>query len=192
VCYRHHHLKVPLGHLATLAFRCSYASEHVKQRTLGQEPTGRRLILTSNCLSPPLTTKATDSRTHAELSVGLLSAGLLDAAPGAQKAPEVKVNETSGQQTIQASGKLPLKRQQLGIAPLDSRFKERRCPTQPYRSQPVLRSNHGRPSPAQPWTYAPPPEQVIRDPIRCYRHIVMAPSTECRYTCVNRERRNRD
>ena len=35
---------------------------------------------------------------------------------------EVKDNETFGQQTIQASGKLPRKRQQLGIAPLDSRF----------------------------------------------------------------------
>jgi hypothetical protein len=43
-------------------------------------------------------------------------------ASGAQKAPEVKDNEAFGQQTIQASGKLPRKRQQLGIAPPDSRF----------------------------------------------------------------------
>jgi hypothetical protein len=48
----------------------------------------------------------------------------VSAAPGAQKAkaPEVKYNETFGQQMIQASGKLPRERQQLGIAPLDSRF----------------------------------------------------------------------
>jgi hypothetical protein len=39
------------------------------------------------------------------------------AAPGAQKAAEVKDNETT-----QAPGKLPRKRQQLGIAPLDISF----------------------------------------------------------------------
>jgi hypothetical protein len=33
-----------------------------------------------------------------------------------------KYNETFGQQTTQASGKLPRERQQLGIAPLDSMF----------------------------------------------------------------------
>jgi hypothetical protein len=39
----------------------------------------------------------------------LIGSGLLD-------------NETFGQQTIQASGKLPRETQQLGITPLDSRF----------------------------------------------------------------------
>jgi hypothetical protein len=80
-------------------------------------------------LSPPLTTKATDSRTHAKLSGGLLDSDTFtgqyaqpntSAAPGAQKATEVKDNEAFGQQTIQASGKLPRKRQQLGIAPLST------------------------------------------------------------------------
>jgi hypothetical protein len=44
---------------------------HVKQRTLGQEPTGRQSILTSH-LVHRFTTKATDSRTHAKQSDGLL------------------------------------------------------------------------------------------------------------------------
>jgi hypothetical protein len=36
--------------------------------------------------------------------------------------------------------------------------------------EPVFRSNaSGGPSPAQPWTYAPTPEQAIGDPIRCYQ-----------------------
>jgi hypothetical protein len=56
-----------------LRLRSLYASEHVKQRALGQEPTGRRSTLTSHLVHrSPLTTKATDSRTHAELSGGLL------------------------------------------------------------------------------------------------------------------------
>jgi hypothetical protein len=54
-----------------------YASEHVKQRALGQEPTGRQSILTSHLVHAPFTTKATDSRTHAKQSGGLLDSDAL-------------------------------------------------------------------------------------------------------------------
>jgi hypothetical protein len=55
-----------------------YAREHVKQRTLGQEPTDGVSIDLDVPLSPPFTTKATDSRalTRSNLAVYLIQTRL--------------------------------------------------------------------------------------------------------------------
>jgi hypothetical protein len=107
-------------------------------------------------LSPPFTTKATDPRTHAKQSGGLLDSDTftgqysqtrVQAAPGAQKAPEVKDNEEFGQQTIQASGKQVStyhgKDNSLVLHLSTASFKSGGTRTkQPYyRTQPVLCSN---------------------------------------------------
>jgi hypothetical protein len=56
---------VPLGRLAALALRCTRASTP-SSVLWARNP---RSILTSHPLSPPLTTKATDSRTHAKRAI---------------------------------------------------------------------------------------------------------------------------
>jgi hypothetical protein len=76
------------------------ASEHVKQRTLGQEPTGRQSILTSHFVRR-LTTKTTDSCTRAKQSDGLLDSDTLTGQYNQTRVqrrerrspPEVKNNE---------------------------------------------------------------------------------------------------
>jgi hypothetical protein len=84
-----------------------YASEDLKQRTLGQEPTGRRPILTSHLVHRSPRKQRTRGLTRSNLAVYWIQTPFLcrlyrtahpnaSAAPGAQKAPEVKDNETFG------------------------------------------------------------------------------------------------
>jgi hypothetical protein len=77
-----------------------YASEHVsKQRTLGKEPTGRRSILTSHLVHRLTRKQRTRALTRSNLTVYLIHYRHAyqtvqpneSAAPGAQKAPEVKI-----------------------------------------------------------------------------------------------------
>jgi hypothetical protein len=57
----------PLGYARALL----YASEHDKQRTLGQEPTGRQSSILTSHLVHRFATKTTDPRAHAKQFYGL-------------------------------------------------------------------------------------------------------------------------
>jgi hypothetical protein len=101
-----------LGRLATLALRRAlYASEHVKQRTLGQEPTGRRSILTSHLVHHLPRNQRTRTLTRSNLAVYLIQTRL----PGSTAKRECSAGRSSaeGPRSKHTTKRLASKRHKL-------------------------------------------------------------------------------